>query len=254
VQKDPGQTFQVPLRRIAVSPSASPAPPGGNATEWTIADDVYEGMIRTVLRFTHALERRPSSAELLIANEETMRDWLMFLPSATYETPDGRDPFIGGETENGAGKTDILVRYEDRNVFIGECKFWHGQKKLSEAIDQLLSYTVWRDTSGWHSQCHAHEPVAIPEPVGRVLDTHVGHPGNRARRGGHVGADGDAVEAHRVVEQEGRDDRTVFGNVDVIDHAEVAEREPSAVGAAARIDHPAHLLKDTADESSVRVT
>jgi hypothetical protein len=31
VQKDPGQTFQVPLRRIAVSPSASPAPPGGNA-------------------------------------------------------------------------------------------------------------------------------------------------------------------------------------------------------------------------------
>jgi hypothetical protein len=82
-------------------------------------------MIRTVLRFTHALERRPSSAEPLIANEETMRDWLMFLLSATYETPDGRDLFIGGETENGAGKTDILVRYEDRNAFIGECKFWH---------------------------------------------------------------------------------------------------------------------------------
>jgi len=31
-----------------------------------------------------------------------------------------------GETFNAAGKTDILIRVEDRNVFIGECKWWSG--------------------------------------------------------------------------------------------------------------------------------
>ena len=47
---------------------------------------------------------------------------------------------------NGAGMTDILVRIQGRNVFIAECKIWNGQKAFSSAIDQLLSYLVWRDT------------------------------------------------------------------------------------------------------------
>lgn len=51
-----------------------------------------------------------------------------------------------GETFNYEGKTDILVRSEGRNIFIGECKFWSGAKMLIETIDQLLGYTSWRDT------------------------------------------------------------------------------------------------------------
>ena len=51
-----------------------------------------------------------------------------------------------GETFNGAGKTDILIRSGDRNIFIAECKFWDGPKSLREAIDQLLGYSTWRDT------------------------------------------------------------------------------------------------------------
>jgi hypothetical protein len=58
----------------------------------------------------------------------------------------GGEVFVGGETENGAGKTDILVRHQGLNAFIGECKFWDGPSKFGEAIEQLLSYTVWRDT------------------------------------------------------------------------------------------------------------
>jgi hypothetical protein len=49
------------------------------------------------------------------------------------------------ETFNMSGKTDILLREEERNVFIAECKFWKGQKAFGEAIDQLLSYSTWRD-------------------------------------------------------------------------------------------------------------
>ena len=33
-----------------------------------------------------------------------------------------------GETFNAAGKTDILLRIDGKNVFIGECKFWKGPK------------------------------------------------------------------------------------------------------------------------------
>lgn len=97
-------------------------------------------------RLVQALKRRPRSAGPLIHDEETIRDWLMFNLSTNYEAPDGSELFIGGEVENGNGKTDILVRHQNRNVFIAECKFWGGPKKFDKAISQLLSYTTWRDT------------------------------------------------------------------------------------------------------------
>jgi hypothetical protein len=51
-----------------------------------------------------------------------------------------------GETFNFQGKTDILMRFEGKNVFIAECKFWKGEKSFLETLDQLLSYLSWRDT------------------------------------------------------------------------------------------------------------
>ena len=51
-----------------------------------------------------------------------------------------------GETFNLTGKTDILIRVQDRNIFIAECKFWNGPKTLVKSIDQILDYTNWRDT------------------------------------------------------------------------------------------------------------
>jgi hypothetical protein len=51
-----------------------------------------------------------------------------------------------GETFNYEGKTDILIKDKGKNIFIAECKFWNGAKKLIETIDQLLGYLSWRDT------------------------------------------------------------------------------------------------------------
>ncbi len=51
-----------------------------------------------------------------------------------------------GETFNFTGNTDILIRVNDKNIFIAECKFWSGPKGLSETIDQVLGYANWRDT------------------------------------------------------------------------------------------------------------
>ena len=39
-----------------------------------------------------------------------------------------------------------MIRTEGKNIFIAECKFWTGPSGLSEALDQLLGYTSWRDT------------------------------------------------------------------------------------------------------------
>lgn len=54
-----------------------------------------------------------------------------------------------GETFNHSGKTDILLKNAEdgSNLFIAECKFWHGEKHFLEAISQLFDrYLTWRDT------------------------------------------------------------------------------------------------------------
>ncbi len=144
-QVESARALPVPVRRVNAAVTRTPAgagqPPG-----WELADAVYEEVIRTIISFCHAMERRPASAGHLIPDEETLRDWMLFLLNANYEGPGGADIFAGGETENGAGKTDILVRHAGANAFIGECKFWHGPAKFRQAIDQLLGYTVWRDS------------------------------------------------------------------------------------------------------------
>ena len=53
---------------------------------------------------------------------------------------------VTGETFNKIGKTDILIRYKNANVFVAECKFWKGIKAFYETIDQILSYLTWRDS------------------------------------------------------------------------------------------------------------
>jgi len=86
----------------------------------------------------NALERNPSTVAKL--NEEQIRDVLLIGLNTQFEGN------VGGEVFNGAGKTDILVRVDDRNIFIGECKIWKGPKTVTDALNQLLSYLVWRDT------------------------------------------------------------------------------------------------------------
>lgn len=69
-----------------------------------------------------------------------MRDQLI-----THLTP-RVDGSTSGETFNRAGKTDILIRHEDNNVFVAELGIWGGAKALGDKIDQLLGYLTWRDS------------------------------------------------------------------------------------------------------------
>ena len=44
------------------------------------------------------------------------------------------------------GKTDILIKFEGHNIFVAECKYWHGQSDHHANINQLLGYLTWRDS------------------------------------------------------------------------------------------------------------
>jgi hypothetical protein len=98
----------------------------------------YQAALRVLRNQRNALERTPSVAAKL--DEEEIRDILLVGLNAQFEGD------AGGELFNGAGKTDILIRVDDRNIFIGECKVWAGPKTMDDALDQLFGYLVWRDT------------------------------------------------------------------------------------------------------------
>lgn len=51
-----------------------------------------------------------------------------------------------GMTFNRKGKTDILIRYNNSNLFIAECKFWKVPESIIKTINQLFNYITWRHT------------------------------------------------------------------------------------------------------------
>lgn len=134
-------THAIPLRPRQVEPKREPARPSPAQRfepEPVLLDGDYEAALAVLRNTRNALERSPSTTQHL--NEEQIRDLLLVSLNAQFE---GK---AAGEVFNGAGKTDILIRVDDRNVFIGECKFWKGPKGLTGALNQLLGYLVWRDT------------------------------------------------------------------------------------------------------------
>jgi len=121
------------------TPTPLPAvPPGQYQAEPAIDTVEYEHILQVISSLTVAIERSPSAFAHM--GEEQLRDLLLIQLNGHYEGS------ATGETFNGSGKTDILVRVKDKNVFIGECKFWKGQKAFLETIDQLFGYSCWSDT------------------------------------------------------------------------------------------------------------
>jgi hypothetical protein len=106
--------------------------------EPTIDEAEYQNILRIIENMSFVMERNPRVFST--APEETIRDHYLVQLNGQYEGS------ATGETFNGSGHTDILVRDGSANVFIAECKIWHGQKQFTEAIDQLLGYVTCRDT------------------------------------------------------------------------------------------------------------
>jgi hypothetical protein len=119
-----------------------PAPPPARSDafepEPSLADADYEHILGVLQNMAHVMERSPKAFETM--DEEALRIHFLVQLNGHYEGQ------ATGETFNYEGKTDILIRSKGKNIFIAECKYWGGPKKLIDTIDQILDYTSWRDT------------------------------------------------------------------------------------------------------------
>ncbi len=106
--------------------------------EPVIEEDEYKHILDVMSGMALMMERSPRTFTKL--KEEEIRDHFLLQLNGHYKGG------ALGETFNRRGKTDILVREQDKNLFIAECKIWKSADGITAAIDQLLSYLTWRDT------------------------------------------------------------------------------------------------------------
>jgi len=137
-RRDEPLAYTVPTKR-RVSPSNRPKVPTDQyKPEPVLEEEEYQHILKVMRSMSLVMERNPGAFATL--DEETIRTHFLLQLNGHYEGS------ATGETFNASGKTDILLRADDRNIFIAECKFWRGPKVFNEAVDQLLGYLAWRDT------------------------------------------------------------------------------------------------------------
>lgn len=140
LKKNPNspQTYTAPNVRRKLSPTPPPASSAPYRPEPSLSNQDYDHILEVIHNMAQVMERSPSAFANM--DEETLRTHFLVQLNGHY---DGQ---ATGETFNYEGKTDILIRAQFKNIFIGECKFWGGPKRLTETINQLLGYSSWRDT------------------------------------------------------------------------------------------------------------
>lgn len=126
----PVQRKQLPVPSQAVAPSVR---------EFLLGMAEYEDILATITSMVKVMERTPEVFARM--DEEPLRTILLVALNGIYQGQ------ATGETFNGHGKMDILIRKNDKNVFIAECLMWKGPKYLLSKMDeQLFQYGVWRDS------------------------------------------------------------------------------------------------------------
>jgi len=131
-------TYAAPVVRKKLSIQRPSVATGSFQPEPELSIEHYEHILGVISNMGQVMERSPSTFKTM--DEENLRMHFLVQLNGHYEG------LATGETFNFDGKTDILIRFDGRNIFIAECKFWKGAEKFTETIDQLLNYTSWRDT------------------------------------------------------------------------------------------------------------
>jgi hypothetical protein len=137
-RSDSPRTFVTPEVRKKITPTLPGASTELYKPEPTLSLNDYDRILTIIQNMARVMELSPSAFATM--DEEALRSHFLVQLNGHYEGG------ATGETFNYEGKTDILIRVQGKNIFIAECKYWSGPKKLGETIDQLLSYSSWRDT------------------------------------------------------------------------------------------------------------
>jgi len=121
-------------KAIIIPPRPSRASP---EPELPLAD--YDEILNVIQSMAKVYERSPSVFAKM--QEEELRTVLLVGLNGVFKGD------ATGETFNGEGKSDILIRVNDNNIFIAECLFWDGPEKFRKKItEQLFRYSTWRDS------------------------------------------------------------------------------------------------------------
>jgi hypothetical protein len=142
VNENSKAVFSVPVIAKKIVPKPSVPTKKVFTAEPVFAIGMYKDIIVLLNSIGHSWERKPTM--YLGKDEESLRDLFVAFLETRYDGATAT-----GETFNKIGKTDILLKHakDGSNLFVAECKFWHGQSEFLEAISQLFDrYLTWRDS------------------------------------------------------------------------------------------------------------
>jgi hypothetical protein len=133
-------------------------------TSWShMGEKDFKDVLTLISNINAAFERLPKTFSLL--DEPKIRDFLLIILQSVYSV-------VVGETFNGIGKTDILIKHDSQNVFIAECKKWKGEASLVEAFEQLFDFF---DQYEWHldTSVTATGKDINPDVIGYIFEKYI---------------------------------------------------------------------------------
>ncbi|MCI0453689.1 MAG: hypothetical protein L0Y68_01685 [Candidatus Dadabacteria bacterium] len=140
--KDADSIFTAPTIKKKIIPQPAVSSKKELSSVPTMSKEMYDDVLRVIYNAGKSMEKKPALYQ--DKDEEGLRDQFLFMLETRYEGTTAT-----GETFNRSGKTDILLKYakDGSNLFVAECKFWHGASEFREAINQLFDkYLTWRDS------------------------------------------------------------------------------------------------------------
>lgn len=142
VNKETTSVFSSPTIKKKIIPKPPTSTTKEFSSEPTMSKEMYDDILKVIYDSGKNMEKKP--ALYVGKDEEGLRDQFLFVLETRYEGITAT-----GETFNRSGKTDIILKYanDGSNLFVAECKFWHGQSEYLKAISQLFErYLTWRDS------------------------------------------------------------------------------------------------------------
>jgi hypothetical protein len=142
VNKDTISLFTAPTIKKKIIPQPSVSKNKEFSSEPMMAKDMYDDILKVIYDLGKSMEKKPSTYKH--KDEEGIRDQFLLVLETRYDSTTA-----SGETFNRGGKTDIILKYakDASNLFVAECKFWHGTSEFHKAISQLFDrYLTWRDS------------------------------------------------------------------------------------------------------------
>lgn len=142
VNKDTTSVFTAPTIKKKIIPQPTVSKNKEFSSEPMMSKEMYDDILRVIYDLGKSMEKKPSTYK--DKDEEGIRDQFLLVLETRYDSTTAT-----GETFNRGGKTDIILKYanDGSNLFVAECKFWHGASEFHKAISQLFDrYLTWRDS------------------------------------------------------------------------------------------------------------